>query len=89
VRTRSLKRQRQIREFIPQAEAFLAENPRCQFPGCTLPSTVVHHSRGRRGWRLLHRPWWKASCAPHNQFAEDETGAALECGWLLRIEGVS
>lgn len=87
MRTRSLKRQLQIRQFIPLAETFLTVNDRCEFPDCTEPSTVVHHSRGRRGWRLLHQPWWKASCHHHNNYAETNTGESLACGWLLHIEG--
>lgn len=91
MRSRSLKRQRQIREYIPLAEAFLADNPTCQHPTnhpLPVPSTVVHHQRGRRGLRLLDRDWWAASCALCNAEAEDDTGTSLACGWLVPIEGV-
>jgi hypothetical protein len=88
MRTRSLKRQRQMREYIPQAEAFLQERDRCEFPlGCDQPSTSVQHRRGRFGVRLLDQNWWAGSCATHQDFAETNTGAALACGWLVPIEG--
>jgi hypothetical protein len=89
MRTRSLKRRREIREFIPLAEVFLEENPDCQFPlGCSEPSEVVHHARGRFGRRLLDRTYWRASCNDHNNYAETNTGESLDCGWLVRIESV-
>lgn len=88
MRARSPKRAKEMREYIPLAKAYLAENEWCQFPlGCGQRSQVVHHTRGRFGKRLLDRKWWKASCHSHNQFAEDDTGVALACGWLVRIEG--
>jgi hypothetical protein len=88
MRTRSLKRSRQIREYGPKAEAFLEAHPWCEFPlGCDQPSTSVQHLRGRRGLRLLDERWWAASCHTHQAFAEDRTGEALACGWLVRIEG--
>lgn len=89
MRARSLKRQRQIREYIPLAEAFLEENTNCQFPDCELPSEVVHHQRGRFGSRLLDQRFWAASCDEHNNYAETDTGAALACNWLIRIEGAT
>lgn len=86
MRTRSLKRQRQIREYIPLAEMFLEDNRCCEFPTCPERSTVVHHSRGRFGRRLLDQRFWKASCNYHNQYAETNTGESLAVGWLLPIE---
>lgn len=88
LRNRAPKRTAEIRKFRAQIEPFLAERPVCEFPeGCQRPSVVIHHRRGRRGCRLLHRPWWAASCNQHNQYAEEHTGHSLEIGWLLRIEG--
>lgn len=88
MKTRSPERQREMRAYIPMVEQFLTDNDTCQFPqGCPQPATCVHHTRGRRGWRLLYVPWWKASCDHHNNYAETNTGEALACGWLLRIEG--
>lgn len=91
MRSRSLKRGRQMREYIPLAEAFLEANPWCQHPTNHLdrpvPAVCVHHTRGRFGWRLLVVEWWKASCAACNDEAETNTGASLAIGWLLPIEG--
>ena len=89
MRHRSPKRAAQMRAYIPAMRAYLDEHTRCEFPGCIAPSAVLHHRRGRRGARLLDQQWWAAACHAHNQFAEDETGAALACGWLVRIEGAA
>jgi hypothetical protein len=90
MRNRSPKRQKEIREFIPLAVAFLEEHPVCEFPlGCPELSQVVHHARGRFGRRLLDQEWWRGSCTYHNNYAETNTGESLDCGWLVRIEGVA
>lgn len=92
MRKRSLKRQREINEFIPLAEAFLEANPWCQHPtnhpGQRVPATCIHHARGRRGRRLLNPEWWRSACAGCNDEAETNTGRSLAVGWLVRIEGV-
>lgn len=78
-----------MRAYRSLIEAFLTAHPTCQFPlGCQQPAVVIHHRRGRFGRRLLDQAWWAASCHEHNQFAEDRTGEALACGWLVRVEGV-
>ena len=87
MRHRSLKRQRDMRAYIPLVEEFLEGNPTCHFPlGCKQRATCVHHRRGRFGKRLLDQRYWAASCAAHNDYAETHTGHSLEIGWLLRIE---
>jgi len=90
MRTVSKKRARQLREYRPLRDAFLAAHPWCQFPaGCGQATTELHHKRGRRGLRLLDQAWWAASCAFHNDYAETHTGEALAIGWLVRIEGAA
>lgn len=90
LRNRSLKLQRAMTIYRREVRAFLTEHDRCEFPlGCTEASAVVHHRRGRFGKRLLDKRYWAASCHAHNSYAEDHTGESLECGWLLRIEGVA
>lgn len=86
----SKKRAAAMRIYIKRRNAFLAAASVCEFPlGCDRPAVVLHHRRGRFGARLLDEEWWSASCHEHNEFAETQTGAALECGWLVRIEGVA
>jgi hypothetical protein len=83
----SRKRAGQNRTYTTLRARFLADHVRCEFPlGCPRPAEVVHHARGRRGKRLLDTTWWRAACVFHNDFAEDHTGEALACGWLVRIE---
>lgn len=85
---RSAKRAGQMSEYVPLRAQYLAEHPRCEYPeGCHRPAVDVHHTRGRRGWRLLHVPWWKAACREHNDAAETDTGHCIDIGWLHRIEG--
>jgi hypothetical protein len=91
MRSRSLKRQQQMRAFRKLIAAFLEEEEHatCEFPlGCTEPSQTIHHSRGRFGRRLLQREYWRGSCHFHNNYAETNTGESLDCGWLVRIESV-
>lgn len=85
----SKKRAVALRLYKRKRERFLAAHPVCEFPhGCLMPSEVIHHRRGRSGERLNDERWWAASCWTHNDYAETNTGAALECGWLLRVESV-
>lgn len=84
------KRQRQNGEYRRLRAAFLAVHPVCEHPdGCPNRATEIQHRRGRRGERLLDVTWWAASCHSCNQDAETATGAALDCGWLVRIEGAA
>lgn len=86
----SKKRAVAVRLYRRQRERFLVEHPNCEFAlGCPKPSEVIHHRRGRSGSRLNDERYWAASCWDHNDFAETRTGEALDCGWLLRIEGVA
>lgn len=88
----SKKRAVALRLYAKRRKEFLSqpENETCAFPlGCTERATTVQHLRGRRGWRLLHEPWWTPSCLHHNLWAEDNTGEALAIGWLHKIEGVA
>jgi hypothetical protein len=84
----SLKRQRELRTYKRLRERFLADYLWCEFPGCQRPAAVVHHRRGRFGGRLNDVEWWAASCVEHNDYAETNTGEALACGWLIRIEAM-
>lgn len=86
---RSTKTARQVRQYAPEAQAFLDANPWCEYPlGCGQPSVVVHHRWGRNGARLRDQQWWAASCDRHNLAAEDATGEARACKWLLDLNGV-
>ncbi len=86
----SKKRRRQLTEYAKLRLVFLAEHERCEWPaGCTQQATTVQHRRGREGERLLDVEWWAASCWPHNAWAEEHTGAALEMGWLVPTEGAA
>lgn len=83
----SPRRALQMADYRPARDEFLTLHPWCQFPGCTARSEVVHHAKGRDGERLLIVEHWRASCVPHNDFAETHTGEALALGWLLPLVG--
>ena len=89
MRARSLKLQRAMRVYRQMVGDFLDQHPTCEFPlGCGKPATSVHHRRGRFGKRLIDQRYWAASCHEHQNYAEERSGAALACGWLIRIESV-
>jgi len=90
LKLRSAKQAARERIYGIRRKEYLSqpENQTCAFPlGCTETATTIQHLRGRRGWRLLHEPWWAPSCWSHNAWAEDHTGEALAIGWLHKIEG--
>lgn len=90
LRPQSPKRAAEQRIYLKRRAVFLAEHTLCEFPlGCTEPATEIQHRRGRRGARLLQVEWWAGSCHFHNGWAETNTGEALACGWLVRIESVA
>ena len=90
MRVRSKKREAMFRIYRKRVALYLIEHSWCEYPlGCGKRSTSVQHRRGRFGQRLLDETWWAASCADHQMLAEDRTGEALECGWLVRIEGIA
>lgn len=87
MRAVSVKRARQMRLYVPLRNEFLETHQVCQFPlGCGQRATDVHHRKGRQGERLLDVRFFAASCRSHNEYAEVETGHALEIEWLLRVE---
>jgi hypothetical protein len=86
----SAKRAQQMRVYRGLRAVYLADHPYCEFPlGCGAQATEIQHRRGRSGNRLIDVTWWSASCHVHNQWAEEHTGEALACGWLVPIEGVA
>jgi hypothetical protein len=90
IRSVSVRRQRENREYTKLRREFLESRPRCEFPnGCGERADTVQHLRGRRGARLNNVDYWAASCLAHNLWAEENTGEALAIGWLIRIEGVA
>jgi hypothetical protein len=75
-------RAKQNRQYKPLADKFKLDNPNCQIKhdGCTIETTDVHHTRGRRGKLLLDMRWWKASCRSCHRWATDNSKEAKEKG---------
>lgn len=91
MRAVSKQRARDLREYRPARDAFLAEHFRCQFPaGCTQTFTELHHRAGRRGAMLLDQSRWSALCHAHHSWVTEHPAAAVEMGISeLRIGGAA
>lgn len=67
-----MKRYRAVRD------KFLKENPICMYPGCNSREVTLHHGRGRIGYFLTDKRWFKALCWPHHQHIENHPAEALK-----------
>lgn len=91
MRPNTPKRAKQERQYRRDAAAFLAEHPRCQFPGeCAAAATEVHHRKGRVGVLLLDQAHWSGLCHDHHAWTTEHPAAAYEMGISeRRIGGVA
>jgi hypothetical protein len=80
IRTASKKRQKQNRQYTPVKRKYLADHPFCQVEGCGVPSTDLHHKRGRSGKQLLNLDDFMSVCRAHHDAFEREDKAAREAG---------
>lgn len=86
LRARSLKRQKQEKEYSDRRKIFLENNPHCQIciPGiCTYHSTEVHHTNDRYGDKLNDETFWKATCRVCHQWVHLNSKEARELGFLI------
>jgi hypothetical protein len=81
VRSRSVKRARQEREYAKLRAEWLPKHSRCEWPeGCDQAATDVHHRAGRSGYRLTDPSRWSALCRPHHMRATTEPAEAYRLG---------
>lgn len=81
IRPVSVKRARETRTYTLLRREFLADHPRCEFPGgCTQPATEIHHKRGRVGALYLDTAHWSPLCHDHHAWATEHPAAAFEMG---------
>ena len=97
IRPVSKRRQQEQGRYSRAREEFLRDEPRClacvriyertdgQFGNNPpLPSTEVHHMKGRAGFLYLDVEYWMPICWGCHKFAHDQTGKAIEFGISLR-----
>lgn len=81
MRRNTPKRAKEMREYAVLSRAYLESYSSCA--RCGHRSQEVHHKAGRRGWRLLHMPWWLPVCREcHHKITTEPTWAEYE-GWSL------
>ena len=73
-RLEALKKYRRIRD------KFLAENPKCMYPGCNSGKVTLHHGKGRIGSFLTDKRFFKALCWPHHDYIERHPAEAKKLG---------
>lgn len=86
LRARSLKRQKQEKEYSIRRKIFLEKNPICQIaiPGiCTHHSTEIHHVNDRYGDKLNDETYWKATDRACHQWVHLNPKSAREMGFLI------
>jgi len=83
IRFRSVKRQRQEREYARLRKWYLEENPICEVKGCKNWATEVHHKKGRVGSLLTDATYFLAVCQPHHNYIESHPAEAKEHGYSL------
>lgn len=83
IRSVSLKRQRELREYRKLRDAFLKEMWFCQ--RCGSLATCVHHWAGRRGKQLLVVKDFRASCDDCNFWAKNHPKEAREEKWIAPV----
>jgi len=67
---KSQKRKDQEPIYMAERALHLMLNPCCQVPGCQMPATEIHHSKGRVGNLYTDRQYFKSICSPHHQYYE-------------------
>ena len=82
IRKVSLKRAKQLREYLPKRNTFIAAHPVCQM--ChNARATDVHHGWGRIGELLNDEEHWFALCRTCHDFIHRNPSTARRQGFLL------
>jgi hypothetical protein len=77
------KRQSQrLAAYYQLKQLFLTVEPKCQYAGCTNPSTEVHHKAGR-GRNLCNISTFMAVCNDHHRAIHHRPGQARKNGYLI------
>lgn len=78
------KRAGQLQEYSKLRKEYLALYPVCEVEECQVPSTEVHHQRGKEGDRLLDTNYFMAVCREHHQYYTTNSAEAFEKGISIK-----
>jgi 5-methylcytosine-specific restriction endonuclease McrA len=81
IRSRSVKRAKQERQYAKIRKAFLFCHPTCE--RCGSDSQEIHHRKSRTGEHLLDESNFMAVCRNCHEYIEENSKESLEKGWKL------
>ena len=79
IKKQSEKLKTALSQYTKDKKEFMQAHPNCAMPGCSKPSTDLHHMKGR-GKDLLAKEYWKALCRGCHDWATENSKAAIEMG---------
>jgi len=82
IRSVSVRRAAQLREYAKLKAKWIKDNPTCMCYGCTAPTEDVHHMRGRIGGLLNDQRWWLPVCRAHHEWIHRHPDTARKLGYL-------
>ena len=77
----SLKRAKQLREYLKVRNEYLSENNFCEV--CGRPAQDLHHRSGRIGEKLTDKANFMALCRLHHTWIHEHPKEARSLGWLI------
>ena len=83
IRSRSIKRAKQEREYAKIRKAYLFCHPNCHVRGCFDRATEIHHMKGRIGDLLTNEEFFLPVCRAHHNYIESHPIEAKEHGYSL------
>lgn len=82
IRTRSLSRAKQERQYNKRVKEWLLEHEMCQVCNES-PATECHHQKGREGNRLLDERYWLPVCRSCHHYITTDSAEAIRQGYSL------
>ena len=83
IRSRSIKRAKQEREYAKIRKAYLFCHPTCEVNGCTADAVEIHHKRGKIGNLLTDERFFLPVCRHHHNYIHDNPSIAMRLGYSL------
>ncbi len=78
----SAKQKIRLTEYKVVRDQFMLAHPVCQFKGCNLPATDLHHKKSR-AYHLCDVEIFMSICREHHTWVHDNDKEARELGYLL------
>ena len=83
IRSRSIKRAKQEREYAKIRKVYLFTHPICGVEHCYDKATEIHHMKGRTGDLLTNEKYFMPVCRAHHNYIESHPIEAKEHGYSL------